>query len=221
MPESRYSLIIGTKMWSSWSLRPWLLMREFGLSFDEITIPLRTDRTAARIAAYSPSGKIPALSDGNLTVWDSLAIAEYLADAHPELAIWPRDKAARAIARSVSAEMHSGFQALRQNCPMDFGGRGLIAADANAVTADVARILALWGTRCAAFGHGGPFLFGPFSAADAMYAPVVSRFVSYEAILHGHAGAASAQAYMAAVMALPAIIEWGQSARAEQENAQG
>jgi glutathione S-transferase len=221
MTGSRYRLVIGTKMWSSWSLRPWLLMRAFGIPFDEVTIPLRSDQTAAAIAGYSPSGKIPALIDGPLTVWDSLAMIEYVADSHPELAIWPRNTAARAVARAVSAEMHSGFQALRQNCPMDFCARDLVPTDPKAVVADVARILALWASCRAAYGDGGPFLFGSFSAADAIYAPVVSRFVTYGSVLHGHAHDEKGTDYISAVMALPALVEWGTAALIDQHKAEG
>jgi glutathione S-transferase len=211
--SNSYELITGTKMWSSWSLRPWILMRQFALPFDEIVIALRTPHTASAIIAQSPSGKIPALRDGALTVWDSLAIIEYLAERHPERAIWPRNGQARAVARSVSAEMHSGFQALRQNCPMDFNARGLTPTDPAAIEADVARIVEIWRDCRARFGADGPFLFGPFSAADAMYAPVVSRFVSY-GLAPAEADAADAVApYMAAVQALPAWTQWAHEAQ--------
>jgi glutathione S-transferase len=209
MSKPDYQLVIGTKTWSSWSLRPWLLMRQFNLPFDEVMVTLRTPETASALLAHSPSGKVPALIDGTLTVWDSLAIVEYLADAHPEVAIWPRDRVTRALARCVSAEMHSGFQALRQNCPMDFNARGLKPTDPAAIAADVARIQTIW-TRCLA-QSGGPFLLGAFSAADAMYAPVVSRFVSY-----GIALPAPLAAYAPTIMALPAMAEWSRASAEEQ-----
>lgn len=217
MSRQRFQLIIGSKAWSSWSLRPWLLMRQFAVPFDETVIALRAPGTAAEIAAHSPSGKIPVLIDaaapgGALTVYDSLAIVEYLADVHPGLPIWPTDPIRRAIARSVSAEMHAGFQALRQNCPMDFNGRNLNPADPAAITADVRRIVAIWEGCRAAHGAGGPFLFGAFCAADAMYAPVVSRFTSYAIDPATHGGGATAAAYMAAVWALPAMSEWAAGA---------
>ena len=209
-----YKLVIGNKAWSSWSLRPWLLMRHFKIPFDEVNIALRSPQTAADIAAHTPSGKIPALIVGDHTVWDSLAIIEYLADAHPSRLIWPQDRAARGRARSVSAEMHSGFQALRQNCPMDFNARGLTPADPAAITADVARIQAIW-LDCLT-RSGGPFLMGAFTAADAMYAPVVSRFVSYG--LERGPGCAG---YIEAMMAHPAMAEWSQQARAQAAPEQG
>ncbi len=206
-------LVIGTKAWSSWSLRPWFVMRHFGLSFDEIEIALRTPETATHIARYSPSGKIPVLLIDNLTIGDSLAIIETLADRNPQLAIWPKDIAMRALARSVSAEMHAGFQALRQNCPMDFNARGLAPLDANAILADVARIVTLWSDCRARFGHAGPFLFGDVTAADAMYAPVVSRFVTYgldPAAFGCTTGAC--RAYMDAMMTLPVMRAWAKEA---------
>jgi len=216
MANADYTLVIGTKSWSSWSLRPWLLMRQFGLPFQEIVIPLRTPQSAAAIQRYSPSGKIPALVAGNVTVWDSLSITEYLADAHAELAIWPREAHARAIARSISAEMHGGFQALRQNCPMDINATGLAPADPSAISADVARIVAIWHDCRARFGGTGPFLFGAFSAADAMYAPVVSRFHSYGIDLKGASDTDGVAArYGEAIWQLPALDEWRAAARAE------
>lgn len=215
MTDERYQLVIGTKMWSSWSLRPWLLMRVFGLAFDEIAIALRASTTAAAISRSSPSGKIPALVEGDLTVWDSLAIIEYLADTHPQLPIWPGDRKARAIARAVSAEMHSGFVALRQNCPMDFCARGLTPPDPTAITADVARVVAIWRHCRTTYGGTGPFLFSQFSAADAMFAPVVSRFVTYGCDLSGIDEDATAARYLATMMALPAMAEWAQGAQTE------
>ena len=216
MPAARYRLVIGNKMWSSWSLRPWLLMRQFGIAFEEINIALRTPDTADSIKAYSPSGKVPALIVGNLTVWDTLAIAEYLADAHPEYAIWPRSAHARAIARSVSAEMHSGFVPLRSNCAMDFNARGLTPLNAEAIAADVARIVEIWDMCRTTYGSGGPFLFGEFSAADALFAPVASRFTSYGLNLTAYGDDGQAAAYAEALMSLPAMVEWGQDAAAEQ-----
>jgi glutathione S-transferase len=214
MSNASMKLVIGTKAWSSWSLRPWLLMRMFDIPFDEVDIALRSPDTAAAIAAYSPSGKIPLLVDGNMTVWDSLAIIEYLSDAYPDKAIWPADRSARAHARCVSAEMHSGFQALRQNCPMDFNARGLSPADPAAIAADVARITGVW-TTCLSVA-GGPFLFGPFTAADAMYAPVVSRFVTYDIPLPSEI-----RHYRTAIMNLPAMAEWSQRAREQQVLSEG
>ena len=221
MSQARYSLVIGNKMWSSWSLRPWLLMRQFGLPFDEIHILLRSPTTAAEIGRYSPSGKVPVLIDDGLAVWDTLAIVEYLADAHPGMAIWPREPKTRAIARAVSAEMHSGFQALRHNCPMDFCARRLEPADTSAIKADVAHIVAIWRDCRARYGSSGPFLFGDFCAADAMFAPVASRLVTYNLDLAQFGDDGVAATYGAALMALPAMADWAHDAKAEQENAQG
>lgn len=218
MTQARPTLVIGTKSWSSWSLRPWLLMKQKGLSFDEIVVRLRSPSTAADIALHSPSGKVPVLIDGGEVVWDSLAIAEYLAEQHPTLGIWPEDRQARAMARSVSAEMHSGFQALRQNCPMDINAQHLAPADPVAISGDVARIVAIWRDCRARFGAGGPYLFGGFSAADAMYAPVASRFVSYDIDLAAAGdGDGAARRYVDAIWALPALAEWRAAAAREPE----
>lgn len=216
MAPASYKLVIGNKMWSSWSLRPWLLMRQFGIAFDEVHIRLRWPDTAEQIKAYSPSGKVPVLIAGGLTIWDTLAIVEFLADAHPELPIWPKDAELRAVARSVSAEMHSGFVALRQNCPMDFMARGLKPLDEAAVTADVTRIVELWAMCRKTYGGAGPFLFGEFSAADAMYAPVVSRFVSYDVDVSRYGCDGIAAAYVAMMMKLPGMVAWGKAAAWER-----
>jgi glutathione S-transferase len=216
MAPASYKLVIGNKMWSSWSLRPWLLMRHCGIAFEEAHIRLRSPDTAEQIKAYSPSGKVPALIAGDLTVWDTLAITEFLADAHPDLAIWPRQADARAIARSVSAEMHSGFVALRQNCPMDFTARGLKPLDGASVTSDVTRIVEIWRMCRNTYGGAGPFLFGEFSAADAMYAPVASRFVSYDLGLTQSGDDGVAAAYVATMMKLPGMVAWGKAATWEQ-----
>jgi glutathione S-transferase len=208
----RYTLVIGNKNYSSWSLRPWLLMREAGLPFEEIRIPLRTPGTAARIREHSPAGRVPVLHDGAVTVWDSLAIAEYLAERHPDLALWPADTAARSHARAVSAEMHSGFQALRTHMPMhcraSFPGAGRTAE----ALADIARITALWRDCRSRFGAAGELLLGAFSIADAMYAPVVLRLRTYGVELDP-----VCRAYSDAVLALPALRRWLAEAQAETE----
>jgi len=218
MADKLPTLVIGSKSWSSWSLRPWLLMRQMGLPFEEVVIPLRMPHSGEAIARYSPTGKVPVLIDGGLVVPDSLAIAEYLADRHPSLAVWPRDLRARAIARAVSAEMHSGFQALRQNCPMDINATGLKPTDPALIEADVRRIVASWLDCRARFGAGGPFLFGEFSAADAMYAPVVSRIVSYDIDL-GASGDSNgvARRYVETISDLPALADWRASAAREPQ----
>lgn len=209
-----YRLVIGNKNTSSWSLRPWLAMTHAGLPFSEVNINLRAADAKAQILAYSPSGKVPALLAGEHVIWDTLAILEFLAETHPEAALWPKSPEARAQARSASAEMHSGFQPLRQNCPMDFLAR-TPASLSDDVAADVRRIVALWLDCRRRFGAGGPFLFGTFTAADAMYAPVASRLRTYvpDLTLHGDDG--TAQAYVEAMFALPAMAEWEQGARAE------
>jgi glutathione S-transferase len=204
MSASAYTLVIGTKNWSSWSLRPWFLMRATGIAFTEIEIPLRQPDTAERIARHSPSGKVPLLklADG-YAVWDSLAIAELLAERHPEHALWPAAPRARAEARAVSAEMHSGFQALRNEMPMDCLAHTPVAEPSEAVQRDIARIRSIWSGARAAYGADGPFLFGRLSIADAMYAPVVSRFRTY-----GVALATEEQRYAETIWATPAMTRW-------------
>ena len=208
------TLVIANKAYSSWSLRPWLLMRVFEIPFDEIVIPLRCPTSAEEIRRYNPAGKVPVLVDGDLTVWDSLAIVEYIAETNPAIAIWPRDPTARALARSLSAEMHSGFTPLRRLLPMNLRrspkARLLDATESADVAADVARIEAAWADARTRFGAGGPFLFGAFGAADAMFAPVVNR-------LHAYAVAVAPQtrAYMDAMMALAAWRDWQAAAAAE------
>jgi glutathione S-transferase len=208
-----YKLVIGNKNTSSWSLRPWLAMRVAGVPFEEINIDLRASDAKARILTYSPSGKVPALLAGGRVTWDSLAILELLAESHP--AIWPRATAARALARSVSAEMHSGFQALREHCPMDFLRRAPKARLPKPVATDVRRIVAIWQACRTRHGSGGPFLLGRFSAADAMYAPVASRLRTYLPDLAPYGDDGTAQAYVEAVLALPAVVEWEKGSREE------
>lgn len=196
------TLLIGNKCYSSWSLRPWLLMKELGVPFDEVLIPLDTPETKASILRHSPAGRLPVLVDGDLSVWDSLSIFEYVADRFGA-AVWPQDRAARALARSISAEMHSGFQALRAACPMNLGKKFGARDRGEAVAADVARIAALWRDARSRHGAGGPFLFGAFSGADAMYAPVVTRFDTYSIPVDE-----DTRAYMDAILSLPSFREW-------------
>ena len=206
------ALVIGNKNYSSWSLRPWLALKQAGIPFRELRIPLYTDTTRAEIRKYSPSGKVPALLDGGLTVWESLAIGEYLADKFPEKQFWPTDAAARALARAVSCEMHAGFSALRShmsmNCRKHLPGKGRTPE----VLKDITRIAALWNDCRASFGRGGEFLFGKFSFADAMYAPVALRFVTYEVELDPVSAA-----YVKTITDLPAIRQWLADANAEIE----
>lgn len=206
------TLVIGNKNYSSWSLRPWLAMKQFGLRFDEIRIPLYTADAPAQIRQYSPSGKVPVLLHGTQTVWDSLAICEYLAEEFSTLHWWPEDKTARAIARSISAQMHSGFQNLRENMPMNcrarLPGKGMTPE----VQKDIDRIMAIWQECRHTFGINGNFLFGQFTIADAMFAPVVLRFVTYGVELD-----AVANAYAEVILALPALQKWLKDALSEPE----
>jgi glutathione S-transferase len=172
------TLYVGNRNYSSWSLRGTLLVRQSGIPCKEVVIPLDTDETAQKIAAVSPSGRVPALHIDGLVVWDSLAIAEFLHERKPEAGLWPKDPAARALARCVSAEMHAGFMALRSQLPMDIRAKHKVPST-DEVRDDVARVDALWNTCRATYGRGGDYLFGAWCAADAMYAPVVSRFRTY------------------------------------------
>ena len=206
------TLVIGNKNYSSWSLRPWLVLKQAGIPFREVFISLYAETSRAEIGKYSPSGKVPVLIDGKITVWESLAIGEYLAEKFPHKHLWPTDPAARAMARSAATEMHAGFSALRQhmsmNCRQHLPGKGRTPE----VLKDIARITALWNDCRARFGQGGGFLFGKFSIADAMYAPVALRFVTY-AVELDPVGAA----YVQSITALPAIQQWVADARAETE----
>ena len=204
------TLAIANKLYSSWSLRPWLLLKQAGIAFDEVLIPLGQPDTRERILKHSPAGRVPVLTDGDVVVWDSLAIAEYAAERWPQAEIWPEERRARALARSISAEMHSGFAALRSACPMNLGKRFGAKDRGEAVTKDVARIEAMWRDARARFGGGGPFLFGAFSAADAMYAPVATRFETYSVPV-----ASDTRAYMDAILSLAAVAEWRAAALEE------
>jgi glutathione S-transferase len=206
------TLVVGNKNYSSWSMRPWLVLRQAGIPFEEVYIPLYRPDSAAALAKWSPSGKVPALSDGDIRVWDSLAICEYLAERFPEKQLWPADAAARAVARSVSAEMHSGFSALREHMSMNIRARRPGKGRTAGSLADVGRILAIWTDCRARFGQGGDFLFGRFCIADAMYAPVVLRFQTYGVALEG-----AAKAYAEAILALPAVKAWVADALVEAE----
>jgi glutathione S-transferase len=201
-------LVIGDRNYSSWSLRPWLAIKMAGLPFREVPIRLREASSKAEIYKYSPSGKVPCLIDGKTVVWDSLAICEYLAEAVPEL--WPANRAARAEARAISAEMHSGFAALRHSMPMEIHASKPFDNRPADVVADVARIVAIW-ERCRAKHAGaGPFLFGAFSIADAMFAPVVWRFLTYAVELPP-----ASRAWVDTMCALPPMQEWRAAALAE------
>ena len=191
-------------------MRPWLALKATGLPFTEQVCCLFTDEMNNWLAANSPNRKVPLLQHGDLKIWDSLAIIEYLAELAPEAGLWPADREARAIARSVSAEMHSGFQPLRQNLGMNVARTYPGFEVPEAAQADIDRIQALWADCRQRFGKGGPFLFGAFSAADCMYAPVVTRFVTYDVKL-----TPEAQAYVDAMLAQPFVAEWIASGQAE------
>lgn len=202
-------LIIASKNYSSWSLRPWLLMRQSGIPFEEILVPLRQPLTAETILRYSPCGTLPCLIDGELKVWDSLAICETLAERYPELNLWPSNAARRAHARSVSAEMHAGFSALRSRMPMNIRGKSTGHIFGDDELRDLARVDALW-SDCLA-RYRGPYLFGGFfTIADAMFAPVVMRFNTYSPRL-----SPAAQAYADVITAMPCVKLWADAARNE------
>jgi glutathione S-transferase len=203
-------LIIGNKNYSSWSLRPWIAMKVAGIAFDERIIPLYEPGSREQLLKYSPTGKVPVLIDGDQHIWESLAILEYQAEKFPAARLWPADSRARAHARAVATEMHGGFMALRNACPMNTWLPPRPRPQTDAVMADVARIEALWSDCRARFGADGPFLFGAFGTADAMYAPVVARFHNY-----GMPVDAGTRTYMDAIMALPAWTEWRDAALKE------
>jgi glutathione S-transferase len=204
-------LTIGNRNYSSWSFRPWLALKVAGIPFDETVIPIYEQESKAKLLVRSPAGKVPILQDGGVTVWESLAILEYVAETFPDAALWPRDGAARAHARAIASEMHAGFMPLRRQCPMNMR-RPVKTLEVNAETAaNVARIDAMWSDCRARYGSEGPFLFGRFSAADAMYAPVISRFYTYQIDV----GAASTD-YMQRMMAVPAWQEWYAAALKEE-----
>jgi glutathione S-transferase len=203
-------LIIGNKNYSSWSFRPWLAMKVAGMAFEETVTSLDAPDFKARVTVPGGSGSVPVLIDGNVLVWESLAILEYLAEKFPEVGLWPKNAAARARARAIASEMHAGFLPLRRHLPMNVARPVRQRALDDGAAANVLRIDAIWSECRSKFASGGPFLFGPFSGADAMYAPVVWRFHTY-AVEVG----AVARDYMQSMMALPAWNEWREAARRE------
>ena len=204
-------LVIGNKNYSSWSMRAWLALRANNIAFDEVFIPLYTgDEDKNRILAFTRSGKVPTLVDGDVTIWDSLAIIEYIAERFPDARLWPEDRARRAHARSIAAEMHSGFPALRSECAMNLHRPVRAVALSPEARADVARVQQIWLECRERYGKLGPFLFGGFGAADAMFAPVVHRFRTYAIAV-----APEAKAYMETIMEMPAFQEWTRAALAE------
>jgi glutathione S-transferase len=204
------TLLIGNKNYSSWSFRPWIAMKVAGIVFTEEVISLDAADFKARVSRVSGTGKVPALADGEVQVWETLAILDYLAETFPQAALWPAERVARAHARAIAAEMHAGFTALRRACPMNMWRPVMARPLTPEIAADVRRIEAIWTDCRTRFGAGGPFLFGGFGAADAMYAPVVSRLHTY-----GIAVGDTARTYMGAVMALPAWQEWRAAALKE------
>ena len=210
--STHYTLIGGTKDWSSWSLRPYMALRHIGVPFGEEIVPLRREATSPEILKYSPTGRVPVLrieeGGARYVVWDSLAICETLADRHPEARLWPDDLKTRAVARAYAAEMHSGFPDLRQQLTMDFARRLPMPALRDETRGQIARIMDAWSAALA--DSGGDFLFGRFSIADCMYAPVVSRFATY-----GVEVPAAVRGYMDKMLALDSMRDWGKASRAE------
>lgn len=205
----KLTLVIGNKNYSSWSLRPWLAMAAKGIPFAEVLIPLDHPNTRQQVLQYSPTGLVPALKFGNLLLWESLAIIEYVADKHPEANLWPEEQEYRAIARSLAAEVHSGFQALRQQCPMNLRRRAA-SRITPAAEADVMRLMNYWRRFRMEAGGSGAFLFGEFGAVDAMFAPLATRIRSYEIQVDR-----VANEYIDAIVNLPAYQKWHQAAVAE------
>jgi glutathione S-transferase len=205
---SDYELFIGNKNYSSWSLRPWIALKHKDIPFQETLVPFDFENGNPEFAAFSPTGKVPVLKDGHLTVWDSLAILEYLADCCPDKGLWPEDKAQRAWARSISAEMHSGFSALRSECSMNMQRPAAPKPVSEAVKTDVTRIVTIWKECLEA--SGGPFLFGDFTIADAMYAPVVSRLETFQL-----SADPMVRKYSEAITATPAWKAWEEAALKE------
>jgi glutathione S-transferase len=201
------TLVVANKAYSSWSMRPWMVLKHFEIPFEDIVIPMNRPETRAEMLQHAPTGKCPSLHDGSVRVWDSLAIIEYLAETYPVFPIWPRGTEARAHARSLSAEMHSGFMALRGECPMNIRRPRRAIKVSDETLGDVKRIDEAFAEARSRFGGGGAFLFGEFSAADAMFAPVVNRLDTYALPVSD-----TTRTYMAAMQALPAWQEWRRDA---------
>ena len=207
---SELALLIGNKNYSSWSLRPWVALRHSGLAFDETVVKLNTPEFAPKVKDWSPAGRVPVLRHGARHVWDSLAICEYLAETFPEKKLWPRDSGERALARAISAEMHSGFQNLRGQMPMNVRAKGRKVPRTPELEADIARVKSLWADCRKAASVRGPFLFGEFTIADAMYAPVAFRFQTYGV----------PDDYAESLVKIPAMREWAEAAAREPETIQ-
>ena len=209
---SNLKLVICNKRYSSWSLRPWFLLKQAGIPFQEVKIYLYKDDSDRKIRQYSAAGKVPILIDGELTVWESLAICEYIAEKFPKKKLWPDNLKARAVARSISHEMHAGFMNLRQHMPHNCAIKNPFKNIPPLVQKDISRIEELWIDCRSKNGKGGDFLFGEFSIADCMYAPVVNRFVTYDVQL-GSVG----EKYKEAVLSLPVLKEWIKEGQRETE----
>jgi glutathione S-transferase len=207
-----FELVIGNKAYSSWSLRPWLALKHAGVAFTETRVPLYVHGYKEELLKYAPSGKVPVLKHGAVTVWDSLAICEYLAELFPAAELWPGDPAVRALARAVSAEMHSGFTAIRGAMPFNCRDRDRKVPITAEIQKEIDRVQALWRDCRAQHGRGGPWLFGRFSIADAMFIPVAGRFITYSVPLDS-----VAQAYADAALDHPAVREWTAAALEETE----
>lgn len=205
-------LVIGNKAYSSWSLRPWLLMKQAGIAFEELRLSLYAKDARKTLLLHSPTGRVPVLRDAGITIWDSLAISEYLAEKYPSMQLWPADVAARAHARAISAEMHSGFTTLRHQMPMNVRRELPVRAKSAELDADIARVETIWNQCRSRYSAAGPYLFGGFCIADAMYAPVASRLHTYGVPLGGAAGQ-----YAMTLQSLPAMQEWIAGARTETE----
>jgi len=205
----KFTLVIGNKNYSSWSMRPWLALAGRGIPFAEVLIPLDHPNTKQQVLQYSPTGQVPVMKYGQLLVWDSLAIVEYVNDMHPEAGLWPQELEYRAVARALCAEIHSGFQAFRQACPMNLRRRqaGRLTSQADQ---DVLRMVNYWRQLRLSAGGSGPFLFGEFGAVDAFFAPLASRIRSYEIPVDR-----VANEYIDAIYNFPAFQKWYQAAIAE------
>lgn len=206
-------IVIGTRKWSSWSMRPWLALKHTGAPFTETLIQLRQVGLSEEIGKHSPSNLVPVLKDGDLVLWDSLAICEYLHETYPDAGLWPADKALRALGRSVAAEMHSGFGALRTECPMELETRDKVIDLSEAAQKDIRKIAARWNQLLER--SGGPFLLGAWSIADAFYTPVATRFVTYGVKLGDYGDAGPAQAYCERLLQTPEYLAWERDALAE------
>jgi len=200
-------LAVGNKLYSSWSLRAGILLRAFDIPFEETVIAMYRDDTKERMLEHGPTGKVPAVNDGAISVWESLAIMEYIAETFPDKNIWPADKQARAHARAAASEMHAGFMGLRSSCPMNLTAQFKPKDRGEEVTADIARLEILWGEARSKFGADGDFLYGEFSATDAMFAPVVTRLDTYQLPVSD-----DIRAYMDAVLDCKAFLAWKEDA---------